>query len=81
MTFNSNKPIDDTVSSVTEFGIGAILRLVFTIIIIGVLALVAFGGTETSAGALLVGLLLIVGAFIGMIGMSLFTWSSPDSSE
>lgn len=65
MSYDSNQPIDDTVTSIMEFGIGAILRWIFIIVAIGVVVLAAFGSTETSAEALTIGLVVVAGLIVG----------------
>lgn len=71
MTFNSGKEIDDTVSSVTEFGVGATLRLILLIVIIGAVVLMAIGDTESSAEAVAILLTFVGGGIIGAIVLSI----------
>ena len=73
MTFDSNKPIEDVVSSKIEFGIGSILKWILFIILIGATILVVAGSTETSSEALLILLVLGVGFVLGIIGLAFIT--------
>lgn len=65
--WDENHPSNEgSVTRIMEFGVGDVLRVILSVIVIGAVLLTVLGGAEASAESLLLLGVLGVGAFVGM---------------